>query len=77
MLFTLLIGLMVIGARGGAKLTGVISKQKPSCAWNGDNIINQATSVKFDEGKNDFCHSFFVSLTLLDSVLVKLLLQVL
>ena len=40
LLFTLLNGLMVIGARGGAKLTEVISKQKHSCAWNGDNIIN-------------------------------------
>ena len=41
MLLTLLNGLMVIGARGGVKLTEVISKQKHSFAWNGDNIINK------------------------------------
>ena len=32
---------MVIGARGGAKLTEVISKQKHSFAWICDNIINK------------------------------------
>ena len=44
-----LTGLMVSGARGGAKLTEVISKQKHSFAWNGDHIINKGKRGEFSD----------------------------
>ena len=44
---------MVLGARGGAKLTEVISKQKHTFSWNGDNIINKGKLGEFrDHNEN-------------------------